>query len=80
MRYASCPAGLTPRGAPLVDAAAHGAEMRNGGGSDHLRKGRKGDWRDHFSAAQRLRFCEVLRQRLVGSGLEEAFDAGMDDE
>ena len=61
-------------------AASHGAEMRNDGGSDHFRKGRKGDWRDHFSAAQRVRFCEVLRQRLVGSGLEEAFDAGMDDE
>ena len=56
------------------DELSHGESMRKEGGSGHFRKGRKGDWRDHFSDAQKARFREVLRERLAGSGLEGAFE------
>ena len=68
----------------IVDASSFGemkkrheteenTSMRNEGEAGHFRKGKAGDWRDHFSEAQVRRFSQVLRERTAGSGLEEAF-------
>ena len=68
----------------IVDASSFGemkkrheteenTSMRNEGEAGHFRKGKAGDWRDHFSEAHTRRFRETMRARLSGSGLEGAF-------
>jgi hypothetical protein len=39
-----------------------------------LRKGTVGDWRNHFSDEQSLKYDEEYAKRMAGSGLEFAFD------
>ena len=65
----------------IVDASSFGemkkrheteenTSMRNEGEAGHFRKGKAGDWRDHFSEAHTRRFRGTMRARLSGSGLE----------
>ena len=50
-----------------------GAPLRHAGEAGHFRSGVAGDWRGHFSAAQRAQFESEVRCRLEGSGLLEQF-------
>ena len=50
------------------------ASLRNSGETSHFRKGKAGDWRDHMRGEQRARFAAMMRRRLAGSGLEDAFE------
>ena len=50
------------------------ASLRNSGETSHFSKGKAGDWRDHMSREQRVRFAAMMRRRLQGTGLEEAFE------
>ena len=50
-----------------------GAALRHAGEAGHFRSGVAGDWRRHFTAAQRAQFGAEVRRRLDGSGLLEEF-------
>lgn len=58
------------------EADSANAEMRNEGEAGHFRKGRAGDWRNHLTPNQRVRFETLMAERLAGSGLESAFPIG----